>query len=44
MLDVRMYRHLKHAVDNADKEYRRRRVNIYVGAFVAASLIGVVIV
>jgi len=44
MLDVRMYRHLKYAVDHADEEYRRRRVNIYVGAFVVASLIGVVIV
>src|SRR6266436_1773442 len=43
MLDVRMYRHLKSATDHADEEYRRRRVNIYVGAFVAASLIGVVI-
>jgi hypothetical protein len=44
MLDVRMYRHFKHAADHADEEYRRRRVNIYVTAFVAASLIGVVIV
>jgi peptidoglycan/LPS O-acetylase OafA/YrhL len=43
MLDVRMYRHLKYAADHADEEHRRRRVNIYAGAFVAASLIGVVI-
>jgi hypothetical protein len=44
MLDVRMYRYLKNAVDNAGEEQRRRRVNIYVGAFVVASLLGVVIV
>ena len=43
MLDVQMYRRLKNAVDNADGDYRRRRINIYVGAFVAASLIGVVL-
>jgi hypothetical protein len=43
MLDVQMYRRLKNAVDNADEDYRRRRINIYVGAFVAASLIGVVL-
>jgi exopolysaccharide production protein ExoZ len=43
MLDVRMYRHFKYATDHADEEYRRRRVSIYVGAFVAASLIGVVL-
>jgi hypothetical protein len=42
MLDVRMYRRLRYATDHADDEYCRRRVNIYVGAFVAASLIGVV--
>ena len=44
MLDVRMYRYLKSAVDSAGEEPRRRRVNIYVGAFVVASLLGVVIV
>src|SRR6266852_3720337 len=44
MLDVRMYRRLKNAVDDADEENRRRRVNIYAGAFVVASSIGVVIV
>jgi exopolysaccharide production protein ExoZ len=43
MLDVRMYRHLKDATDHVDEKYRRRRVNIYVGAFVATSLIGVVL-
>ncbi len=43
MLDVRMYRHLKYATDHADEEHRRRRVNIYVRVFVAASLIGVVV-
>lgn len=43
MVDVRMYRHLKNAVDNAQEEQRRRRVNIYAGAFVAASLIGLII-
>ena len=43
MLDVRMYRRLKDAADHADEEYRRRRVNIYVGTFVAASLIGAVV-
>ena len=44
MLDVRMYRYLKNAVDNAGEERRQRNVNIYAGAFVIASLIGVVIV
>jgi exopolysaccharide production protein ExoZ len=44
VLDVRMYRHLKNAVDTADEHHRRRRVNIYAGAFVMASLIGGVIV
>jgi peptidoglycan/LPS O-acetylase OafA/YrhL len=43
MLDVRMYRHLKNAVDNNEEEHRRRRVNLYAGAFAAASLIGAVI-
>jgi hypothetical protein len=43
MLDVRIYRRLRYATDHADEEYCRRRVNIYAGAFVAASLIGVVI-
>ena len=43
MLDVRMYRHLKNAVDNAEEEYRRRRVSIYAGTFIAASLVGLVI-
>jgi len=40
MLDVRMYRYLKNAVDVLNEEHRRRRVNIYAGAFVIASLIG----
>jgi exopolysaccharide production protein ExoZ len=43
MLDVRMYKYLRNAVDNASEERRRRRVNVYVGAFVIASLIGVVL-
>jgi exopolysaccharide production protein ExoZ len=43
MLDVKMYRYLKNAVDVLSEERRRRRVNIYAGAFVVASLIGVVI-
>jgi exopolysaccharide production protein ExoZ len=44
MLDVRMYKYLKKAVDNAGEEQRRRKVNIYAGAFVVASLVGVVVV
>jgi len=43
MIDVRMYRHLKTAVDSASEKQRRRRVNIYAGAFVIASLVGVVV-
>jgi peptidoglycan/LPS O-acetylase OafA/YrhL len=43
MIDVRMYRHLKTVVDSASEEQRRRRVNIYAGAFVIASLAGVVV-
>jgi exopolysaccharide production protein ExoZ len=43
MIDVRMYRHLKTIVDSASEKQRRRRVNIYAGAFVIASLVGVVI-
>jgi exopolysaccharide production protein ExoZ len=43
MIDVRMYRHLKTAVDSTSEEQRRRRVNIYAGAFVIASLVGVVV-
>jgi hypothetical protein len=43
MLDVQLYRYLKNAVDVLTEERRRRRVNIYAGAFVIASLIGVVI-
>jgi exopolysaccharide production protein ExoZ len=43
MLDVQLYRYLKNAVDVLTEEHRRRRVNIYAGAFVIASLIGVVI-
>jgi hypothetical protein len=42
MFDVRMYRYLKNAVDVLSEERRRRRVNIYAGAFIVASLIGVV--
>jgi len=42
MLDVQLYRYLKNAVDVLTEEHRRRRVNIYAGAFVIASLIGVV--
>jgi exopolysaccharide production protein ExoZ len=44
MLDVRMYKYLKKAVDNAGEEQRRRKVNIYAGAFIIASLVGVVVV
>jgi exopolysaccharide production protein ExoZ len=44
ILDVRMYRYLKSAVDSAGEEHRRRLVNMYTGAFVVASLIGLVIV
>ena len=43
MLDARMYRHLKNAVDNAQEGQRRRHVNIFAGAFVAASLIGLIV-
>jgi len=43
MIDVGMYRHLKTAVDSASEKQRRRRVNIYAGAFVIASLVGVVV-
>ncbi len=41
MLDVKMYRYLKNAVDVLSKERCRRRVNIYAGAFIGASLISV---
>ncbi len=43
MLDVQLYRYLKNAVDLAGEEHRRRKVNLYAGAFVIASLIGVLI-
>jgi exopolysaccharide production protein ExoZ len=43
MLDVKMYRYLKNAVDILSEEHRRRRVNIYAGAFVIASLVGVIL-
>jgi peptidoglycan/LPS O-acetylase OafA/YrhL len=43
VLDVRLYRHLKTAVDGDGEEQRRRKVNIYAGAFVIASLVGVVV-
>jgi len=43
MIDMRMYRHLKTAVDSASEEQRRRKVNIYAGAFVIVSLVGVVL-
>lgn len=43
MLDVKMYRYLKNAVDVLSKERCRRRVNIYAGAFIGVSLIGVLI-
>jgi exopolysaccharide production protein ExoZ len=43
MLDVRLYRYLRHAVDDLPEDVRRRRVNIYVGAFIIASLLGVVL-
>jgi exopolysaccharide production protein ExoZ len=43
IIDVRMYRHLKTAVDSADEEQRRLKVNFCAGAFVIASLVGVVI-
>jgi peptidoglycan/LPS O-acetylase OafA/YrhL len=43
MLDVRMYRKLKNAVDSAEPHRRQRLVNIYAAAFVVASLIALVI-
>ncbi len=43
MLDVRLYRRLKRAVDASGWEDRRRKVNFYAGAFIIASLIGAVI-
>jgi exopolysaccharide production protein ExoZ len=42
-LDVWMYRRLKSAVDALREEECRRRVNVYVVAFVAVSLIGMII-
>jgi peptidoglycan/LPS O-acetylase OafA/YrhL len=43
MLDVRMYRKLKNAVDSAEQHRRQRLVNIYAAAFVVASLLALVI-
>jgi exopolysaccharide production protein ExoZ len=43
MLDVKMYRYFRNAVDNASEERRRRSVTIYVGTFIIASLVGVMI-
>jgi hypothetical protein len=36
-------RHLKTTVESAGEEQRGRKVNIYAGAFVIASLVGVVV-
>ena len=43
-VDVRMYRHLRKAVNDFSEEVLRRRVNIYAGTFMIASLIVVVVV
>jgi peptidoglycan/LPS O-acetylase OafA/YrhL len=43
MIDVQLYRYLRNATDNLDEDSCRRRVNIYVGAFIAASLIAILI-
>jgi exopolysaccharide production protein ExoZ len=43
MVDVRMYRRLRKAVDELSEEERRRRVNLYVGVFIVASLAGAVV-
>jgi exopolysaccharide production protein ExoZ len=43
MVDVRMYRYLRKGVDELSEKERRRRVNLYVGVFIAASLIGAVV-
>ncbi len=42
MVDVWLYRHLKNAVDRLGDEESRRRVNIYVGVFITAALVGAV--
>jgi exopolysaccharide production protein ExoZ len=41
MLDMRIYARLRKAVDLAAEEQRRRKVNLYAGAFVAASVLAV---
>jgi exopolysaccharide production protein ExoZ len=43
MLDVRIYRYLKSAVDSDGEERRRRFVNIYAGAFIFASLLALMV-
>jgi exopolysaccharide production protein ExoZ len=40
MVDVWMYRRLRKAVDELSEKERRRRVNLYVGVFILASLAG----
>lgn len=39
-LDVRLYRRLRGAVNDLPEAVRRRRVNLYVGVFVVAAVIG----
>jgi peptidoglycan/LPS O-acetylase OafA/YrhL len=43
MADVRMYRYFRKGVDELSEKERRRRVNLYVGVFIAASLAAVVV-
>jgi exopolysaccharide production protein ExoZ len=43
MLDVRLYRYFRNAVDDLSDDVRRRRVNLYAGAFIIASLVGIVV-
>jgi len=43
MVDVRMYRYLRNAADALGEKERWVRVNLYVGIFIAAALIGAVV-
>jgi exopolysaccharide production protein ExoZ len=43
MVDVRMHRYVKRAVDSLEEKDRRRRVTVYVGVFIAASLAGMAV-
>jgi peptidoglycan/LPS O-acetylase OafA/YrhL len=43
MLDVAVYRRLRRAADDLSEDVLRRRVNLYVGAFIVASVIAVVV-